>query len=45
MNKKIDDPAITISEHYASLNVSFHTKTWVTEIDKVHKIAPPHTGY
>lgn len=45
MNNKVDDLAMTIPEYYASLNVSFHTKTWVTEINNVHKIVPPHTGY
>ncbi|MFT4732842.1 MAG: nitrite reductase (NADH) large subunit, partial [Gammaproteobacteria bacterium] len=42
--KTAEDLAMTTPEHYASLNVSFHTKAWVTEIDKVHKIITTRAG-
>ena len=42
--KTADDLAMTTPEHYASLNVSFHTNAWVPEIVKVHKMVSTKAG-
>jgi nitrite reductase (NADH) large subunit len=42
--KTPDDLAMTTPENYASLNISFHTNAWVTDIDKVKKIVSTKAG-
>lgn len=42
--KTADDLAMTTPQHYTSLNVSFHTDAWVTNIDKANKVVSTKTG-